>query len=585
MFLSLQASRIRRFLQAILWTIQSGWLCLTRSDFIYVTVLDFLSAGSRGAVIATVAHFVTFVEAGETGSGAFSFLTQGGFLGVGIILLLLMTISSVTAYLTAFRRRAMARTVHVHFVDRVMAGTQKLDSPNVAALGLDQRAIVQITTRDALQTSIAFEQCLQLLMPFSYIAVAIVVMASFAPLLTLQLFGTILFLVPLVFLVSSRIHSQARSFYQESAQKMGMWTALTVNRSIGTNLPIAAIGPFATVDEVPPYRGYLDGFDEIQLANDRMAIVVSLFWSGFVAIGFVFFAWLASAGEQTWGQVVGFVGGMLLLANGVKTMLAYLANLNRFYPQISALYRFIHAIDVAIGKPEQCNERTDSGTPLRFIARPGLPDSWNELIAAPGDVIGLYSNRSLRRQEFESFLAPFIASLEGNAETLHGSLFVTQLFRVFNCDFSRLEKQRDRLFTLLETSGYALRDKGVITQSGELDDSSWDALDISYQSALRMVALAARRSPVVFIDSGVINNLLPKAKESLAEFFESSLVLVVSNGGAVRLPLISKYLVAKDDDLIGAGDLEWETKNLAKIQELSKSKGGAGAQIDFSLLS
>ena len=310
-----------------------------------ITLFLLLETGvivTQAATVASLSLVVSIAEKdqisvlGET----YSLITVFVWLSLG--LLAFMTCGAYSKIWAARVRRGMARKLHKYLAEKTMQVLPFLDRIDAPREVPDLQGISYHLTRDPVQSGNAFELILRLYQPICLMLVASVAVFVVEPVVSLIATLLLLLAIPPLYVVWKSVHLGAHDFYQEKVKAMSSYVISEArNRSEYTGAELFDETPLVTDD--PLYEEYLDGYDVIQLAGERIGFVISLFRSWIFFVGILVVLWLVYEGARSPELLVIYAGALLYFFNGVSGAIGALSGIAHLYPQLRRLFDFYDA--------------------------------------------------------------------------------------------------------------------------------------------------------------------------------------------------------------------------------------------------
>lgn len=551
-----------------------------RRRLLLITIIDFLGAGARGVMIGYVGFLVNAMQSSRPvvvpllnieivhGVSTLAWLVAGVFV--------LNTFGAWAAYYSAVQTRRVGRDAQTYFISEVLRRVQRLRwSSAEFATRYGQTAIVQQIMRNATQLGIVSETILRTMQPTAYVAMALFLVLMLEPALTLILAPLGLLVLPLMYMVSSTISRDARNFFDVQVSKYGGGIAAVVaglNRStLPHRHPVLDRDRLISVDFV---KGYLDGFDRTQHANDWMALAISLLRSGLIAVAIGVFGTFALQESRSWGAMLAYILALIYLASGLQNLGAYLANLTRFYPQLVDFHLFCLATNQCTAGLARA-DRSPSYM-LRVSGNP-LPGSKGDARIELGERAYFFATQTGSRLALAQFAAALSAyCADGDVDYIGAGYGIPAgTLREAIGDISAGTEESERLASMLGRfevgAEVAALPEGLDT---ELTAERWRTLSPKFRAAIRIIPATLSTRATLLVSASVIRALTPAQREALWSALASKRVFIVLGpGDQPEASIADLALVADGNDVIGIGDANWFTAVRDQVLQRAKETG------------
>lgn len=552
-------------------------LAAQRRRLLRIAIIDFLGAGARGVMIGYIGFFVNVMQSPRPvvvplvnieiihGAWTLAWLVAG--------VLVLNSFAAWAAYYSALQTRSVGRNAHTYFINEVLRRVQRLRWTSTTFVTRHNRgAIVRQILRNGTQLGIASEFIVRSLQPTAYFAVTLFIVFKLEAALTLILAPLGMLVLPLMYVVTSTITRDSRDFFQGRASEYGQGIAAVVagldRSTLPHRHPVLDRERFVVLEFV---RGYLDGFDRNQLANDRMALAISTLRSGLIAVAIAVFGTFAMQESRSWGAMLAFVLALYYLVNSVQTLASYLASLTRFYPQLVAFRLFCLDAD-------QCADRLIRGDPARDVmlrvSRDPLPESRCEARIRPGDRAYFYATQTAGRLALAQFAAALSAyCADGDADYIGAGYGIPAgTLREAIGDISADTEESERLASMLGRFGIgaevAAWPEGLDT---ELTAERWRTLSPAVRAAIRIIPATLSTCATLLVSASVIVSLTPAQRETLWSALVGKRVFMVLEPGDQPEPTIADLVIVADgNSVIGIGDANWFTAVRDQVAQRTK---------------
>lgn len=518
-----------------------------------VATLDLLAAGVRGSIIALV---VMFVRLAETGQLTFKQLTvtynRQSFVVLACVLFVLLMFEAVAAFVSARIIVAIGRQTQAYLANTILARLHSIVTASTASLVLDPSRINHFLLRDARQASMAVMTMLRSFQPLVYTAVAFAALFVLEPVLTAYAAIVLVLLVPAVYLLSRRIQTDARQFFQARAQRLGQLLSGKLREFDAVNVGRLNRLPGNWLLSRTEYRDYLDSLDRNLMATGWMRLIVSVFRSVLIAVGVLMFGIIVLGEERPWATLVGFVVGMTFLMTGAQNLLNSVAVLNRLYPQIKSVIGFVSILEE---KEPQVRAQDNVG-------RITIAHGSEAMEVEAGTITAFAATRAFRRHNYfdqtrmlrecsdapewfwnEPVLLMEIAPLTGMrlGEALRGAL--------------PPERSKELLGRALEDIA-AAGESVALGPDSHLTSELWQQLQKATQCALLLLAaLAGGRGPL-FVSDAIIAALPPPLRASLRRYINDHYLFVVVTPPLSPSVDVSGWIIVHEGVLQYAGSSE-----------------------------
>ena len=328
--------RVANFLQVHINLIKKGCAGY-RVDVAIIAILSMLAAALSGAAFGLLGFFARLLSQSEAAielpviglvldRDQITLLLAGG-------LLMLFVGAALMSYVASVKARRLARAYQMLSASQAMGSAQR----NVGLRpGWNKLLVRYLVVRDSLHSGKALETLIRMLEPAAYLICGLLIMLSIHPVGALSGIVLLLTLVPVLYLVGSKIQGNSRAYFQRAMADHGGLISAKLNELDTSSFPAQAAAPsFAhSYREDDKTIHFYDGYDSMQLAPAQTSVVVSIFAGIAIAIVVMVFSKLAANGIAEWDDVIVFVGGYLLLLRSCQHLGGHLAALHRFYPQM-----------------------------------------------------------------------------------------------------------------------------------------------------------------------------------------------------------------------------------------------------------
>lgn len=535
-----------------------------------IIAADFVGASSVGAMIACIAFYVNAIQA-ETPVTIplLSFRVEegiGSLLIIGGLVVLLNALGAVATYDASVRTRAIGRDAYTIFSARVVSAFQGALKTPTAALEYNPAVVSRQIMRNALQMGIAAETIIRCCRPSIYCLVAFGILVHIDVYMTLLLAPAGLVVGPLIYLIGSRVTSNAREFFDARVSDYGAEVSQIIETIDASSLPpVRGRGEEQRFASIGAIRKYLDAYDRFLLADVQMTLAISLCQAAVFGFAITVFGMFAMEKALPWGSLLAYVTALVYLLAHLKSLLSSLTTLNRFYPNAMQFYLFL----------EDCKQWRRSaeiegdGPAVKRLSVtvevPELDESERELSFSPGTVVLLHSPVSLSRLQFDRIAEPLSAAIRPAPNFYRGADFVQSRRRPENasllenlCDLSQPQahERLERAFDALGLgSELAALPKGLNTS---LTRAGWPELSADLRGAVLLVPCLFSERPYLFIDQAVLGWWPPERQKTFLDMLSDKLVFLVTNGADETLGDHAELVIVLDEGgVLGLGDLGW----------------------------
>lgn len=551
----------------------------------WVASLDGLGTFSNAGMVAVLAFYINSVhDSGVIVVPIVDVEIKNGIsalCALSLIILTLLVFSAWAIYHSVVLTRSIGRNAHSYVVQDVLSHFQEIRQSFPYKEIFTRQGVQLQIMRNALQIGIACETFTRAIQPAIAIIVYVGVAFYLDPVLSICLVPLAAMVFPSLWSLSSKIQSDAKEYYNSQAQNYGVSVNELIANLGGASLP--AITKNQILDRflaTGKPKIFLDGFDLNQLANDKMAFVVSLFRALFFAIAIFVFGYYALDGEKPWGSMLAYMLVLMYTANGVQTLTSYLANLSRFYPQVADYTKFVAIPEVDDeARKGSLSDKTLSLTCADAVLSGGL----SELQLYVGDCAYYNCGEMINRLNFMDKIIPLISASSISEDYWYQAEFVgsrrTYLpgsirGNIFGEWLNNENKKESFVLDILEKTGYM----GELNNYPHgldtiLTESTWNAFTPGFKSVLRILPLVYSKSQIIFVDNELLEVLTTVNRTSILEVLSDKIVFLMLAGCKVtgsedRYPIV----VAREERLLGIGDLNWYKNNISELGRYDKEK-------------
>ncbi|MFT4561410.1 MAG: ABC-type multidrug transport system fused ATPase/permease subunit [Gammaproteobacteria bacterium] len=560
-----QAGRVRSFID-LYWNYALVGVQPYRARFALITMLDTASALGRAGLIASIALFVGLMESTDGFTVPYLDLTLANNLRsvvlVSALLLVIQLFSAWAAYYSSVEARKLARafykTVTVSIMNTYATRKRTSNDRDRFSRPTVQRHLML----GARQSGIAFESLICLIRPLLYCIVAASMMYYLDRNLSLVLLPALVILAPLAYKMSSSIQRDARDFYDGQAQAMGGKINEYLIELDSASYAENRLYPIdESLNSTPEIESFLDGFDRVRLANERMGFMISSLNAAILAIALLIFGYQATTGGRSWSLAVAFLGSLAYLASSAQVLFAYLANLSRFYPQVRGTATFIEDLRATQTRP-QSSSKPNTEFELRSSAQLGASKPALKLHA--GKPIFVLHPEEINRANFGSFIDPIARGAQAHAYDFYHAQFVSNSGRLLAGTLAQLlsdycSQAIEREHLLAYFDAFELREELDQLSDGidtDFDTSTWSNCSKAFRSLCRLIPLLNPAAEIAIVDSRVFARLDEAQRARAITALNAKLLLLVGPqipGWAVRIA--DKGLIVHDDNLYCYDDL------------------------------
>ena len=399
-------------------------------------IFEFAAAFCQGLVIATLAYGVRLAsQPDRTGDlvlrnlpflkALFGDTISPHTILAGTILLssIFLVGSVVARYFSAIISRRMGRTFHQRLTAGVIAmgGQGRLIPVDHIK---SNKEVHFAAIRNAIHVSKAFT-VLVTIVPTAvfcafFFAVTFMLIWEVSAIIAL----TIVFLVPVCLHVSRRIHSAASSYFNLHAQRFGEQVGTAIAGMDAYFAPTLSKDPNgASRSKAIVYddraEEYFDHFDAIQLASARMGFMTGLVKAVIFAVGLASLCTVALLKQLDYSVIVTFATALYVSFNFMQSLLANLATMNVFYPQVSHFYALTKAWQAGSPfDPRPTTDRPDVSDALPVFRSQGPKSAFAgvrlESVEVPrGSLIDLVTAGPIGRFNVKHWLEPLARASKG----------------------------------------------------------------------------------------------------------------------------------------------------------------------------
>lgn len=339
---------VARFAEVYGWVAREQIL-RRRKRSLTIVLLSSLGPIAQGATIAAILSVFGMLGATERGQdgGLLASLADRPALALpllGAVVLLLNVAGSWASFRAARLARTMAREFHV----RVQQATFRalVDSETSGTPPLDETTFKSRASRNPILCGKAVESLLGLAEPIWLLVVAAVILVNVHPLLALLTIPLAVVIVPVAHRLSSGVERNTRQWFDVASRHVSIATSTLYNEIAHQNArePSAIDQRLRELcEEHPDARAFLDEYDRLQLASNRVGFGIALASSFFLAYSIVGAGYLALVLDVPWTAVVAFLLALTQAMNALRAAFGQITNLAIYFSSVAASYDWIAA--------------------------------------------------------------------------------------------------------------------------------------------------------------------------------------------------------------------------------------------------
>lgn len=544
--------------RACMWRLlQEAMQFTPKTHLAAIVSMDIAAASARGAIIVCIALFADYMQGDSNFIPAATFgdiSAETALFVMCAVLLVLLLINAVAAYRTAILLRRIGRKTHVRNANSALEQIQHLERLVYDGPAPENAVLARHVHRDALHSGIAIETILRLFQPVFFSAVALSLMLSFDTVLTASLSLAMILIAPVMYVLLRRINRNAREFYQDRIVAVGRAVATMVNQIDSALLWRNPAAPPQSLETIPVVTSYLDSYDKNRLANEHVAFILAVFQGVVVVGGLGVFGSLILSEHRSWSTMIGFGGSLFFLMGSIQAVMSGVTVLNRFFPQIQNLQRFLDLkIEPAVSRPDF---ETAVHVQLDVINSLGAAETHG---IQAGELVFLNDPRPLCRRNFPALTASFSAQ-SGTPDAWQRAGFVQSGFN-YSLESSAVDTVGFELTNeLLALGPSMMAEVGLEAEAFSIDGSQlsvqWSRLNPRQRHTLCLMSLLAEPAPVVFVDGSLVYNVGKPALDLFAAASPPRVIVIVSNRSV--FPAWLKPVIAlefnRDDELVVIAD-------------------------------
>lgn len=564
-----------RFLSAYLWLVRTHFIPNWRLVAVIVTFSG-LSALAQGGIIAFIAVAVSTVENPRSvGIEWLDSILASQWLSLllaGIALSLIAVIGTSANYAAAIRSRRLGRRFHEFCASESMARLGRLDAPS-ADVSLDEVAIQRLVSRNGMLLGRTVEALVRLIEPMLRLVVAVLLLVIVDARLAWVLVPLMLLLVPAIHVVGIRVKKGAEQFYERSAPEMGRHVRMLVMGANGRSTGVDSDVDFVAGED-PIYRRYLDEYDGIALANERVQFLMNAVNSTILGLALVVAGYLAISGSLSWPQVLVFLMALWQVQRAAIQCGNGLATLNRFYPFVAQTRAFLSSTDRRAGES------------LRMPVR--IRDGSDEVhVIDAGEPVCLITDVPLERLTLERVLAPLARATGIPVEDWLDEVgFTSDRFRVSGRSIREALSGGDSAFgDLVEVFGIE-RDLEAIDGGldGVLRPEDWSTLPARVRSAIAIAPLRSSPRRLLICDVRLISRLDPETRDRVIGWFQDRVLMFHCPDASFPEGIASMFIVTDDERGLRMGDRAWFESVVESIDFGSAGSDAESAEDEAEVL-
>ncbi|MGE3880904.1 MAG: hypothetical protein AB7I19_17730, partial [Planctomycetota bacterium] len=192
----------------------------------------------------------------------------------------------------------------------------------------------------------AVESLLGLAEPMWLLIVASVILLTVHPLLALLTIPLAVVIVPIAHRLSSGVERNTRQWFEVASRHVSIATSTLYNEIAHQNAREgSAIDRRLRelCEEHPDAQAFLDEYDRLQLASNRVGFGIALASSFFLAYSIVGAGYLALVLDVPWTAVVAFLLALTQAMNALRSAFGQVTNLAIYFSSVAASYDWIAA--------------------------------------------------------------------------------------------------------------------------------------------------------------------------------------------------------------------------------------------------
>lgn len=555
-------ARARNFLSAYSWLAKSH---LRRHLLLVigVAVLGFLSAAAQGTVIAFVAKALDVVqnprEIGIEGVDRLLATPAIALTLFGICLTVIAGIGTIARYNAARCCRRLGRLFHERIIAdslALLSGTPALP----ASLGFEDEAQFQrAVTRNGAVLGRTTESFVRMIEPMLRLLVGVGILAAIDARLCVILVPLGGLLLPALYVSGMRLRRGAESFYEESTVGFGRSVREIVQYLNSRNTDDGQGEQdriLAMVRDAEGTRDYLNEFDAMTLASERVQFIVNSVSATVLGFSLIASGWLAAEGHIAWGEAMASLLALWQIQSAAQQCGANLSMLNRFYPFIAQSRRVLS------------ETLSDPALPIDgdavCITMPSAdPKRLEPFHLRAGDRACLIGDVGLDRIGFDAVLSPLATASGRPLDWWHANArFINSRFRVLHRTVPEIFASAPGIDA--ETLSHDLGIDDELAHAGGGHDAivtpeHWASLTGSARALLTLIAAVSDPHPILICDGRLVHGLHPDAFSRLTGLFSDRILLLYFSEPTDRVRLAPVFAVCRKGRFLGAGSSEWYT--------------------------
>ena len=558
-----------------------------------IIAADIVGASSVGAMIACIAFYVNAIQAETPVTIPFtSFRLEEGVVSltvVGGLVVLLNALGAVATYDASVRTRAIGRDAYTIFSGWVVSAFQAALKTPTAAFDYNPAVVSRQIMRNSLQMGIAAETIIRCCRPSIYCLVALGILVHIDIYLTLMLAPAALVVGPLIYVIGSRVTSNAREFFDARVSDYGGEVSQIIETIDASSLPP---GPWRGEEQrfasIRAIRKYLDAYDRFLLADVQMTLAISLCQAAVFGFAITVFGMFAMEKALPWGSLLAYVTALVYLLAHLKSLLSSLTTLNRFYPNAMQFSLFLEDCkrwrqSTECPEPESADQRLSVA-----VDSPQLDGSQRGVSLGPGDAVILHSPVPLSRLQFDRIAEPLATAVCPVRNFYRNTDFVQSRRRPERasllenlCD-SSLPNAYERVEFAFDALG--LSDELVALPNGlktPIAREGWTELSTDLRAAVLLVPCLFSDRPYLFIEQRVLGWWPVQRQKKFLEMLPDKVVFLITNGADEPLEEPGRTVIVLDHDgVLGLGDIPWYRTQRPDLRARTSSSTDARPETD-----
>jgi len=561
----------RRFLSAYSWLIGVHFVPNWRLVLLIV-VQSGIAALAQAGVIGFVAIVVARIEnPATTGFGWIDeILTDQwrSLLFAGGTLAMITCIGAASSYGAAVLSRRLGRRLHEYCGSEVMNRLREIDSIP-PGMEIDETLVQRLVTRNGMLLGRTTEVLVSLAEPLLRFLVAVALLVIVDGRLAWVIVPLLLLMAPALHLISRRVKRGAERFYENAAPEMGRHVRLLVMSANGRNLGDGIGASDQAMREDPFYRNYLDEYDGIALANEKVQFLMNATSAIVLGFSLVVAGYLAIGGTLSWPMVIVFLMALWQVQRAAIQCGNRFATLTRFYPFVVQTRQFL-------GIP-----KTDERPPPNGELRLRDPDAGMQPLR-PGDRVFLVTVVPLDRLRIIGMIDPLSRCVDASAtELASGFAFASDRFRPVGATIRNAIDPTGRI----DVSGL-LQELELEAEISCLPDGLdtsikpevWSSLSRVLRTVITLAPATESERPFFMCDALLLGGLRREHRERILAWFDDRIVFVHCSKIDFPREITDRFMVIENDEVLGIGDSKWFDSISASLR--IKEAGSAGEAED-----